>query len=121
MSTALKAKALGAVVWSAAENLSSQGARFVIGVILARLLRPDEFGLIGMLTIFISVARMIADCGFGQALIQKQDATHRDESSVFYFSMVLGFLGAAILFLTAPLIAAFYHQPPLILLTRGSA
>jgi len=93
----------------------------VIGVILARLLRPDEFGLIGMLAIFISVARMIADCGFGQALIQKQDATHRDESSVFYFSVVLGFLGAAILFLTAPLIAAYYRQPQLILLTRVMA
>jgi O-antigen/teichoic acid export membrane protein len=121
LSTTLKAKALGAVVWSAAENLSNQGARFVIGVILARLLRPDEFGLIGMLAIFISVARMVADCGFGQALIQKQDATHRDESSVFYVSVVLGFLGAAILFGAAPLIASFYHQPQLILLTRVMA
>jgi O-antigen/teichoic acid export membrane protein len=118
LSTTLKSKALGAVVWSAAENLSSQGARFVIGIILARLLRPDEFGLIGMLAIFISIARMIADCGFGQALIQKQDATRRDESSVFYVSLVLGFLGATTLFLAAPLIAAFYRQPQLLSLTR---
>ena len=116
--SSLKSKAFGAIGWSAAENLTGQGARFLIGVVLARLLRPDEFGLIGMLALFISIGRMIADCGFGQALIQKQNATHVDESSVFYVSLVLGFLAAAALFFAAPLIASFYHQPQLVLLTR---
>ncbi len=118
MSETLKSKALGAVVWSAAEQFSSQGVRFVIGIMLARLLLPEQFGLLGMLGVFLGVAQVFASCGFGQALIQRQDATQLDESSVFYVNVLLGLLAAVCLVLAAPWIARLYHQPQLILLTR---
>lgn len=118
MNETLKSKALGAVAWSAAEQLSSQGVRFVIGIMLARLLLPAEFGLLGMLGVFLGVAQVFANCGFGQALIQRQDATRLDESSVFYVNVFLGLLAAVCLILAAPWIARLYRQPQLILLTR---
>ena len=118
MSRTLKSKALGAVVWSAAEQISSQGVRFVIGIFLARLLLPEQFGLLGMIAVFLGIAQVFASCGFGQALIQRQDATHLDESSIFYVNVFLGLVAALGLFLAAPWVAALYRQPPLIPLTR---
>lgn len=118
MSKTLKSKALGAVVWSAAEQFSSQGVRFVIGIFLARLLLPEQFGLLGMIAVFLGVAQVFASCGFGQALIQRQDATQLDESSIFYVNVFLGLVAALGLALAAPWVAAFYKQPPLIPLTR---
>jgi teichuronic acid exporter len=118
VSKALKSKALGAVVWSAAEQFSSQGVRFVIGIFLARLLLPEQFGLLGMIAVFLGIAQIFASCGFGQALIQRQDASQLDESSIFYVNVLLGLVAAIGLFLVAPWVAAFYKQPPLIPLTR---
>jgi teichuronic acid exporter len=109
---------MGAVVWSAAEQLSTQGVRFVIGIFLARLLLPSEFGLLAMLGVFVGFAQVFAGCGFGQALIQKQSASRLDESSVFYVNLLLGLAAALALFLGAPWVARFYHQPQLIGLTR---
>ena len=106
------------MVWSAAEQFSSQGVRFVIGIFLARLLLPEQFGLLGMIAIFLGVAQVFASCGFGQALIQRQDATQLDESSIFYVNVLLGLIAALGLFLAAPWVAAFYKQPPLMPLTR---
>ena len=111
-------KAVNAVIWSGVERLSGQLIRFVIGVILARLLMPAEFGLIGMLAIFIGVAQVFVNCGFGEGLIQKQNATHRDECSVFYLNIAFGVFAGALLYAAAPWIASFYHQPILISLTR---
>ena len=107
-------KAISAVVWSAIERLSGQLIRFVIGIILARLLTPAEFGLIGMLAVFLAVTQVFVNCGFGEALIQKSNATHQDESSVFYFNVVLGILGTLVLYFAAPGIARFYGQPALV-------
>jgi O-antigen/teichoic acid export membrane protein len=109
------------VVWSAAEQLSSQGVRFVIGIMLARLLLPEQFGLLGMLGVFLGVAQVFASCGFGQAIIQKQDATQQDKSSVFYLNVFLGLLAAVCLVMAAAWIAHLYRQPQLILLTRMMA
>ena len=111
-------KAVNAVIWSGVERLSGQLIRFVIGIILARLLMPAEFGLIGMLAIFIGVAQVFVNCGFGEGLIQKQNTTHRDECSVFYLNIAFGVFAGAVLYATAPWIANFYHQPILISLTR---
>lgn len=121
MSKTLKSKTLGAVAWSAAEQFSSQGVRFVIGIVLARLLLPEQFGLLWMIAVFLGVAQVFASCGFGQALIQRQDATQLDESSTFYVNILLGLVAALGLFLAAPWVAAFYKQPPLIPLTRVMA
>jgi O-antigen/teichoic acid export membrane protein len=116
--TTIKHKAVNAVIWSGVERLSGQLIRFVIGVILARLLVPAEYGLIGMLAIFMGVAQVFVNCGFGEGLIQKQNTTHRDECSVFYFNIAFGAIAAALLYAAAPWIANFYHQPILIGLTR---
>jgi O-antigen/teichoic acid export membrane protein len=114
----VKHKAVNAVIWSGVDRLSGQLIRFVIGVILARLLLPAEFGLLGMLGIFIGVAQVFVNCGFGEGLIQKQNTSHRDECSVFYLNIAFGVLAGAVLYAAAPWIANFYHQPILTSLTR---
>ena len=98
----IKHKAVNAVMWSGIERLSAQLIRFAIGVILARLLLPAEFGLIGMLGIFMGVAQVFVNCGFGEGLIQKQNTTRHDESSVFYVNVMFGALAALGLYGAAP-------------------
>jgi len=117
MPDGLKNKTLHALFWSFFERIGQQGIQFVISIILARLLLPEEFGLIAMLTIFMAIAQSFINSGFGQALIQKQNATHIDECSIFYFNILVGFLAAGLLCLAAPWIAAFYNQPLLVPLT----
>jgi teichuronic acid exporter len=104
---------VGAMRWSAVDALARQGVTFAVMVILARLLSPEEFGLVGMLSIFIAIAASIVDSGFGSALIQRKKITETDKSSVFYFNMAVGAVGAWMLFLAAPAIAQFYRQPVL--------
>jgi O-antigen/teichoic acid export membrane protein len=104
--------------WSFFERIGYQGIQFLIAIILARLLLPDQFGLIAMLAIFMAVAQSFVDSGFSSALIQKQDATHLDECSIFYFNIVFGFLVTGSMFLSAPWIAAFYRIPLLTPLVR---
>ncbi len=114
----LKDKTISALAWSAVDRIGSRGIQFVISIILARLLLPEQFGLIAMLTIFFAIAQTFIDSGFGAALIQKQDADHVDECSIFYFNIFVGFLLAGIIYLSAPYIATFYEQPMLAPLTR---
>ena len=117
MSEELKSRTLSALIWSFFESFGRQGIRFVVSIILARLLLPEEFGLIAMLAIFIAVAESFINSGFGQALIQKQDAIHIDECSIFYFNIFVGMIASGLLCLVAPWIAAFYKQPQLKILT----
>jgi O-antigen/teichoic acid export membrane protein len=117
MSDRLKSKTLRAFFWSFMERIGQQGIQFFMTIILARLLMPEEFGLIAMLSIFIAIAYSFINSGFGQALIQKKDATHIDECSIFYFNILVGFLAAGLLCIAAPWIADFYKQPQLILMT----
>ena len=117
MPDGLKNKTLHALFWSFLERFSQQGIQFVISIILARLLLPEQFGLIAMLMIFMAVAQSFINSGFGAALIQKQDVTHLDECSIFYFNILVGFLAAGLLCLAAPWIAIFYNQPMLVPLT----
>ena len=93
--------------------------QLVIGIALARLLLPEQFGLIGMISVFMAVSQSLLDAGFGAALIQKQDATETDRCSIFYFNIAVGIGIAALLCGAAPRIAAFYNQPPLTSLTRA--
>jgi teichuronic acid exporter len=118
MTDNLKQKTLRAISWSFVESLVARGVQFVIGIVLARLLFPEQFGLIGMLMIFIAVSQTFLDSGFGDALIQKQEITQTDICSIFYFNIVVGFAAACFLSLAAPWIAAFYKQPVLTPLTR---
>ncbi len=118
MSSSLKSKTVRALSWSFVETVGMRGLQFAIWIILARLLVPDEFGLMGMLAIFLALAQTFLDSGFGAALIQKQDATHVDSCSIFYCNIVVGLIAAGLLCLAAPWIAGFFHEPILTPLTR---
>ena len=114
-------QATSATVWSALEIASRYGVQFVVTVILARLLSPVDFGLIAMLLVFTSIGATLANGGFGTALIQRQRPSPDDETTVFIFTMIAGLFAAAVLWLSAPLIASFYVQPLLFHLTRFMA
>ena len=104
--------------WSGLERLGPRTMQFIVSVVLARLLTPAEFGLIGMIMVFIALGKVLLNSGFGAALIQKQDATEPHYSSVFYANILLSLAAAAALWLAAPWIARFYAQPALIAPTR---
>lgn len=107
----LKQKTKKGLYWSAASNFANQGMRFVFGLILARLLSPDAYGVIGMLTVFLCIVQVFIDCGFSQALIAKQDRTQTDFSTEFFFNIGIGLIGYCLLFISAPFIAEFYNMP----------
>lgn len=119
MAESLKNKTVKGTLWSAIERFSVQGIQFVVMIIMARILTPDDYGLVGMLSIFIAVSQSLIDSGFSQALIRKQDRSEVDNSTVFYFNILVGVILYAILFFTAPFIAGFYDEPLLIPLTRA--
>ncbi len=119
--TVSKRNAVTALGWSAVEQFFSQICKFGIGVVLARLLTPSEFGLIAMLAVFVGISSVFVNCGFGEALIQKVNATPTDEASVFYLNVLFGILVGAAMFFGAPTIAEFYNQPELVPVARISA
>ena len=118
MATTLKQKTYKGVLWSGSEKFGTQAIQFVFGVFLARILSPADFGLIGMLTIFITLAQVFIDSGFHIGLIRKNDAKDEDFSTVFWFNFTFSFIVYGILFGLSPYIAAFYDQPILVDLTR---
>ncbi len=118
MADSLKSKTLRALSWTFLEAVTLGGMQFVVQIILARLLLPEEFGLIAMLAVFMAVGQSLLDSGFGTALIQKRDVTEVDKCSIFYFNILVGLVVAGGLYLGAPLIARFYGQPILVPLTR---
>ena len=118
MAESLKKKTVHGVLWSTLERFSVQGIQFVVMIIMARMLTPNDYGLVGMLAVFIAVSQSLVDSGFSQALIRKQDRTEIDNSTVFYFNLVVGLILYGILFAAAPLIADFYNEPQLIPITR---
>ncbi len=118
MSDSLKQKTVKGVFWSSAERFSVQGIQFFVMIVMARLLTPKDYGLVGMLTIFIAIAQSLIDSGFSQALIRKQHRTETDNSTVFYFNVVVGLLLYAIFYISAPWVARFYDSPELTALMR---
>lgn len=114
----LKNKTLSGIFWSAIERLSLQGVQFVINIIMARLLVPSDYGMIGMLAIFLQISQAFVDSGFTNALIQRKDRTETDFSTVFYFNILIALIFYGILFTSAPAIARFYDMPKLINVTR---
>ena len=108
--SSLKQKTLSGVLWSCVERFSVQGIQFVIMVIMARILLPSDYGMIGMLAIFIAIAQTLIDSGFSNALIQKKDRSEIDYSTVFYFNIAVGIVLYLILFFSSPLIARIYKQ-----------
>lgn len=117
----LKQKVVKGAVWTLLERLSTQAVGFVVSMILARLLTPDDYGTVALTAIFFAVTGSLVDCGFGDALVQKKDADELDFNSVFYLGLALSLVAYAALFLAAPWIAAFYKTPVLVPIVRVSA
>ena len=118
MNNALKHMTVKGTVWSAVERLATQSVSFVVMIIMARVLTPADYGLVGMVVIFVAISQSLVDSGFSQALIRKQNRTQIDNSTVFYFNVAVGIGLYAILFLLAPAIASFYGEPRLVSITR---
>ncbi|MEO8331745.1 MAG: oligosaccharide flippase family protein, partial [Gallionella sp.] len=119
--TTLHQKTTRAAKWSALDVFMRQGVQFVVTIVLARILAPEDFGVIAMLAMFIGVAGVFIDSGFSSALIQRQNTTHTDESTIFYFNLAMGAVAALMLCAAAPWIAAFFKQPVLQYLTYAMA
>lgn len=109
MSESIKQKSLVGVGWSAIERFSVQGVNFLIQLVLARLLTPTDYGVVGMLAIFMQVAQTFIDSGFANALIQKKDCTQKDYSTVFYFNLGISSIIYILFFFVSPFVANFYR------------
>lgn len=114
----LKQKTITGTIWSFIDSFANQGIQFIAGIVLARILSPREFGLIGMLTIFIALSQSFIDSGFTNALIRKKNCTQTDYSTVFYFNFVVGIIFYFILFFSAGSISVFFNEPQLELLLQ---
>ncbi len=109
----LKRQTFNGVIWRILEVGGTHMIQLVIGIVLARLIMPEQFAAIAMLTIFLAVAQVFINSGFSTALMRKNDRTQVDCSTVFYFNIVISLLSYVILYLTAPLVAGFYDLPEL--------
>ena len=109
----LKKQTINSYGWNFLDNILNRGISFVVGIILARLLSPTEYGLIGIILIFIALFNSIVDSGLGSALIRKNDCTEKDYNTVFYTNLALSLFVSCLFFLCAPLIAVFFNEPQL--------
>lgn len=116
--TSLKDKTARGASWSFIDNFITIGITFIINIILARLLSPDEFGLVGIITIFISVFNSIVDCGFSSALIRKTDVKNIDYNTIFIFNLFFSIALSLVLCFAAPLVASYFNLPNLNLLLK---
>ena len=111
MDSVLKKKAIIGTFWSAIDRFSVQVINFILSLIIARLLDPSDYGIIAMISLFITLSNTFVDSGFANALIRKNDRTETDNSTVFYFNIVIGIIVYAIVWILAPYIASFYSMP----------
>lgn len=107
-------KTIKGVGWNSVDRIANYGIGFIIGVILARLLSPEEYGLIGIIGIFTAIFNIILDSGLSTALIRKDGVTDTDYNTVFWTNLVLSFLLTGVMFAGAPLIGAFFKRPELV-------
>lgn len=114
----LKVQASKGFLWVAIEKFGQQILQTLIFIILARLLSPEDFGLVAMLMIFFAVGQTFVDSGMGQALIRKEEITDQDRSTVFWFNLLISFIFYGLIYIGAPYIAHFYNRPELVDLSR---
>ena len=119
MADTLKQKTVSGVMWTSIDRFFNLGFGFVIGVILARILSPSDYGLLAMIAVFNTVAFVFLDSGFGSALIRKPDLTEDDNTTAFYFNIIAGIVLFGIIWLIAPLVSVFYDKPILTPLLRA--
>ena len=117
----LKNKTVKGVAWSGIDNVTQYGISFIVSIVLARLLSPDDYGLIGIIAIFTAICNAFIYAGFGTALIRKKDATKEDYNTVFLVNFITSLFLYTVIFLCSPLIADFFQRDELIALTRFSA
>lgn len=117
-SSSLKKKTMSGLVWSFSDLIASQGIQFIIQVILARLLLPKDFGIIGMITLFIAISNSVIDSGFSNALIREKKVSQEDYSTVFYFNLIMALIMYAVLFLLSDAISIFFKEPQLVFILR---
>ena len=116
--TSFKHKIAGSLIWKFLERGSVQIVQFVVSIVIARLVTPEAYGSIALLTVFTTLATVFVQSGLSTALIQKKDVSEEDFSSVFFFSLVMAAVVYCILFFSAPIIASFYEQTGLVKLLR---
>lgn len=116
--SSLRDKTIKGVIWSAVERFASQGVEFIFGILIARLLLPEDYGVIAMLNIFLAISRTFIDSGFETALIRKADRTDTDFQTVFYFNIIVSVVCYIILWIASPFIAEFYETPLLESVTK---
>ena len=110
----IKKKASKGLVWATIENISIQGIRLIIGIILARILTPKDFGLLGLLTVFLAISEVMINSGLGSALIQKNNRTIKDFNTVFVFNLLSSVFFWLILILVSGKIAFFFDEEKLV-------
>lgn len=118
MIESLKRKTVRGMTWSFVDNIANSGITFFVGLILARLLTPMEYGIMAMITIFIAISTSIIDSGFSNALIRKSVINRIDYNTVFYFNLGISVLLYIILYVASPIISSFFNEPALIKITR---
>ena len=121
MSESLKDKTVKGVAWSGIDNVASFGVSFVVSIILARILSPDDYGLLGIIAIFPAICTALINGGFSSALVRKKDASDDDYNTAFIVNLGMSLLLYVIIFLCSPLIADFFNRQELIALTRVSS
>lgn len=109
----LATKTIKGLQWSAIERILTQGLQLAITLLLARLLGPTAFGLVGMLAVFIAIANVFIDSGFTSALIRKNSRSESDFTTAFYYNIAMSALCYLILYVNAPVISEFYQQSEL--------
>lgn len=114
----IKSKTMIGLFWSFTDLLANHGIQFGIQIILARLLLPEHFGIIGMIIVFIAISNSIVDSGFSQALIRDQNTTQEDYSTVFYFNLAISLVMYILLYISAELISGFFDEPQLVKIIR---
>jgi O-antigen/teichoic acid export membrane protein len=117
----LKSKALNSTFWSFVETFGNQGFQFVVGIMLARLLLPEDYGLIGVLAIFIGIAGVLVDSGFKTSIIRSEDLSDLDCSTIFFVNLFVSIITASLLFASANFMAIYFKKPELVNVTRVCA
>jgi len=117
----LKDKTVKGVAWSGIDNVAHFGVSFVVSIVLARLLSPDDYGLLGLIAIFPAICTALINGGFGSALIRKKEAMDDDYNTAFIVNLCMSILLYVAIFICSPLIADFFNRQELINLTRVSS
>ena len=118
MKESLKTKTLKGVVWTGLDRILNQVVQFFISIVLARLLSPSDYGVLGIMNVFLGIAGLFVDCGLSAGLLRKKDKTDEDYSTVFWCNLVMSSLCYLFIFFSSPFIASYYNIDSLKLMLR---